>query len=505
MKYIIYCRKSSEAEDRQVLSIDSQFNELTRLAERENLVIDKVFKESMTAKQPGRPIFENMMNYIEKKKGTALLVWKLDRLARNAFDGGRISWFMDRGLIIEIKTPEKMFKNISDDKFMMSLDFGIAKKYVDDLSVNVKRGNRAKLEKGGWPGFAPIGYLNNKLDKTVVIDKERFRFVQRVYELYAKGGYSLKETANVLYDEGFRTLGGKKVFKSVIHHILSNPFYYGVMERHGKYYQGNYEPIVSKELFDKVNEVLSGKNRSRKKQHFFTFRGFMTCEKCGCLLTATEKKGHNYYYCTNGKGKCDEHKKYLRSEKIELLVADVFSKIQFDEELVEIAYSAYKEKCKKKIDYSENARESLLKQASLIKNKKDKLLDCYLAETVSKGVFELKMTALDNELVSLKAQIKNLKSETGEGQSTLELTKKVFLDANLAKKRFLNSDETNKRKVVENLLWNLSISNQKIANFKFKMPYQILARAPQIRDFSIMLPGSDSNRRPIGYTYPLVS
>ena len=193
MKYIVIFRKFSEAEDRQVLSIDSQESELQRIADRDGFVITKIFKESKSAKSSGRPVFNEMLAYIQKSGECVLLVWKPDRIARNMVDGGLTIELMDKGFIKEIRTPEKSFHNTSDDKFMMTLDFGIAKKYVDDLSVNVKRGNRAKLERGGWPNYAPFGYANDRLTKTIHPDEKIAPFIVRIFERYAQGGVSLQE------------------------------------------------------------------------------------------------------------------------------------------------------------------------------------------------------------------------------------------------------------------------------------------------------------------------
>lgn len=145
MKHLIYCRKSTESDDRQVLSIDSQESTLLDLAKRNGYEIFKTFKESKSAKKPGRPVFSEMMSFMEHTKDEyCILTWNLDRLARNSLDGGNIIWFMDQGLITEIRTYDRIFRNTSDDKMMMNFSFGCAKKYIDDLSANVKRGNKTK-------------------------------------------------------------------------------------------------------------------------------------------------------------------------------------------------------------------------------------------------------------------------------------------------------------------------------------------------------------------------
>ena len=492
MKYIIYCRKSSEAEDRQVLSIESQVNELKQLAEKENLVIDKLFEESKSAKAPGRPIFNEMMKYIKENKDLSLLVWKLDRLSRNPVDGGNLIWLLDTEDIQEIRTYEKIYKNISDDKFIMNIDFGMSKKFIDDLSVNVKRGNKTKLENGGWLGRAPLGYLNNKIDRTIFVDRKISKYVIRAFELYASGNHSIKEIVNILYDEGFRTKTGLTVKKATIHRMLNNPVYYGIMARNGKYYQGNHKPLISQKLFDKAQSVLLNKTHTKKQKLFFTYRGFLKCN-CGCAYTASNKKGYNYYYCTNGKGNCEMHKKYERSENIDELMINIFDEIKFDKEFIEIAYEASKEKSLKNKDYFESSKSNFETGLKFVLQKKNKLLDSYLSDLVDKNVYEAKMKELENNKIVLESQIKNFRKENGDGKTTLEQIKKVFLIANTAKKTFTGYDKYKKRELLEILLWNLEIENKKIANLRFKMPYQLLANTPKNCDFATMFGDRDSN------------
>ena len=492
MKYIIYCRKSSEAEDRQVLSIESQVNELKQLAEKENLVIGKVFKESKSAKAPGRTVFNEMMKYIKENKDLSLLVWKLDRLSRNPVDGGNLIWLLDTKDIQEIRTYEKIYKNISDDKFIMNIDFGMSKKFVDDLSVNVKRGNRAKLESGGWLGRAPLGYKNNKIDRTIFVDRKISKYVIKAFELYASGNYSLNEIVNILYEEGFRSKKGLLVRLATIHRMLNNPTYYGIIKRNEIFYKGNHKPLISKNLFDKTQNAMNLKTHTKQQKLFFTYRGFLKCP-CGCAYTASNKKGHDYYYCTNGKGNCETHKKYRRSENVDELIINIFDEVKFDKEFIEIAYEASKEKSLKNKDYFESSKSNFETELKFVQQKRNKLLDSYLSELIDKNVYEAKIKELGNDEVVIESQIKNFKRENPNDKITLEQVKKVFLTANTAKKTFTGYDKYKKRNLLKILLWNLEIENKKIANLKFKMPYQLLANTPKNCDLATMLGDRESN------------
>jgi len=483
MRYFLYCRKSSEAEDRQVLSIDSQEAELLKLAEREGFVITRTFKEAMSAKASGRPVFNEMLREIELQGNVTLLAWKLDRLARNMVDGGRVIELMDKGFITEIRSPEKTLRNIPEDKFMMTLDFGIAKKYVDDLSVNVKRGIRAKLERGGWHGKAPLGYLNDKAEKTIVVDPAKAPYIQKAYELYATGLYSLSEVVEILYAEGFRTWSDLKVRKAAIHKLLSDPFYTGVMRKGDKLYAGNHTPLISKAVFEQAQLVLSGKRRPKPQRHFFHLRGLLTCASCGCMITATKKKGHDYYYCTNGKGGCVEHKKYLRSEILDLRVANELLRLQSDPELVELAYEAVKQDAQADIRYAATARETLQKRLLTIQESQSRLTDSYAADVLPRAVYEAKMLDLRNEAVTIERQLK----EATDPIATLEPIKNVFLRGISAANDYLSAPPEEKRILVSELLWNLKLSMGEIKDFQFKKPYDVIANGPKPTSLALML------------------
>lgn len=449
-----------------------------------------------------------MMKFIDKAKGSrGLLVWKLDRLARNPVDGGRIIWLLDREKLQEIRTWEKSFHNNSDDKFFMSLDFGIAKKYVDDLNVNVKRGLRARLEKGEWPGRAPIGYLNK--DKQVVPDPRLQNFVAKAFHLYAREGKSLREVSDILYDQGFRTLNGYRYHKSKIHTILTNPFYYGVMRQAGKYYPGKYTPIISKTIYEETQNIIHGRVNKKQKKHFFRYRGLMTCNTCGCALTATLKKGHSYYYCTNGKRVCTEGKSYMRAEYLDELFAPIFEKFQIDEELIEICYLAKKEKEGLGQEEVIDNEERLLSSLAQLKNKQEKLLDAFIAESITDELYQKKLQSLSEQEASIKGELQKENKKASKGKVTLELVRTFFLDLNKAKVAFINAPDDEKHNVFQKVLWNLSIEGKEIASLSLRQPYEAIANRPKNLDFALMLGRKDSNLRmgaskapalPLGYS-----
>ena len=318
LKYGMYGRKSSESEDRQVLSIDSQIDSAKAICKNLNIRIaeENVLTESKSAKTTNhRPMFKEMLDRLEHGKINAIVAWHADRLSRNAIDSALLIDMMDRGKLIEIVTPGQTYRNTPFDKFMFTLACTQAKMENDKKGIDVTRGLTKKATMGMFPGPAPFGYLNDKFtekgNKKIVSDKILLPLIKKMMELMLTGNYAPLKIRDMANNEwGFRTPKGKKLGRSTIYRLFTNTFYYGMYEYplgSGKWYRGTHETIITEEDYDKIQLILGRKGRPRPKTHIFDFVGMMKCADCGASITAETKfkklangdiNTYVYYHCT---------------------------------------------------------------------------------------------------------------------------------------------------------------------------------------------------------------
>lgn len=310
MKYFIYCRKSQEAEDRQVMSLESQQQEIERLiSSRDNIQIVGQYDEAYSARQPGRPLFEEMLNRIQKGEAEGIIAWHPDRLARNSMDGGQIVYLLDQGKLKDLTFCSYSFENTPQGKFMLNIIFGYSKYYVDNLSQNVKRGIRTKLEKGWQPNLAPIGYRNCKETGTIIPDKEHLKTIRRMFDLLLSGNHTVPDIHRIICNDwGYTTpvhkiRGGKRMSRTSLYRLFSNPFYAGYIRWKGKLHKGNHKPIVTKTEFEKAQRYISSNTTTRPQTKSFKYGGLLQCGACGLAVTAEHKRKpsgreYTYYHCT---------------------------------------------------------------------------------------------------------------------------------------------------------------------------------------------------------------
>ena len=346
--YCLYARKSSEAEEKQALSIDSQIKELLALAQKENLNITEIYRESHSAKECGqRPIFSQLLNDIRSGKFNGILAWHPDRLSRNAGDLGAVVDLFDQKRLVEIRTQSQRFTNNPNEKFLLMILGSQAKLENDNKSINVKRGLKNKAEMGIRPGLAPLGYSNelshDRNKGKIVVDPLRSPIVIEMFERCAYAGDSGRDILNWLNNElNFTTRTGKRVALSNVFLMLRNPFYYGMFEyptKSGNWYQGTHEPLISKDLFDKAQEQLQALPKGKPGTKEFDFTRIFTCGACGSGVTAEEKfknlsdgtsRRYIYYHCTGGADRnCKQL--YIREDEILKQLMAIIEELDIDQ------------------------------------------------------------------------------------------------------------------------------------------------------------------------------
>jgi site-specific DNA recombinase len=421
MNYFLYIRKSTDEDDRQVLSLEAQETELREFALRERLDISATFRESQTAKEPGRPVFNDMLARLERGEAQGILSWHPDRLARNSIDGGRIIYLIDTGKLLALKSPTFWFEPTPQGKFMLNIAFGQSKYFVDNLSENTKRGLRQKLRRGEWPGYAPLGYDNDLRTHTIVPDPERAPLVKKLFERYASGGYSLKGCRSI----GLESRNGKPLSVSNIQTILSNPLYYGVFRYNGELHEGKHEPIITKKLFDAVQDVLHQKaHKVKRGQREYAFRGLLTCGECGCSITSETQKGHAYYRCTKKCIPCSQ--KFIREEALASLISTEIQKVSLSPIWADALLAELEKEERQTAQTSAAFSQNLKAQIGALDTKLDILLDAHLDGSVAKDEYAAKKRKLLDQKTELSEKVKDFERTGGDW---LEPAKRFVLTA----------------------------------------------------------------------------
>ncbi|MCJ7804271.1 recombinase family protein [Patescibacteria group bacterium] len=294
------------------MSIDSQIKEMTELAKKENLTIKEVRQESHSAKESGqRPVFVQLLTDIRNGQFNGILTWAPDRLSRNAGDLGMLVDLMDQEKLSQIRTFSQTFSNNPNEKFLLMILCSQAKLENDNRGINVKRGIRAKCQMGWRPGPAPIGYYNRSFNgtKDIVIDPDRGHLVTEVFEKTINGehGRSIKKWAD---KSGLNNRSGKPICLAQIYRMLKDPFYYGEFEypiNSGIWYRGSHPPLISKEMFLKVQRLrINVPQKAKWGSKNILFRGVFKCASCQGGVTGEEHfrerlhgepRRHVYYHC----------------------------------------------------------------------------------------------------------------------------------------------------------------------------------------------------------------
>jgi len=404
VKAAIYARYSSHRQGEQ--SIEGQLAEAHKYAEAHDMTVVREYVDrAMTGKNDNREQFQLMLADAAKKAFDALIVWKTDRIGRNKEEIALNKYHLRKNGI-KIHYIAEFIPDTPEGIILESVIEGMAAYYSEQLSQNIKRGQRqsaAKAQSTG--GNRPLGYLTGP-DKKFIIDPETAPTVRKVYELYAQG-WTIAEIIRHLNDQGLRTLKGKPFTNNSLRTMLKNPKYIGVYTYKDEIrIEDAIPPIVEKEVYYKAQEMLkynqkAAAHKNSPADYLLTEKLF--CGKCGKMMvgfSGTSKTGdwHNYYCCTGQRKKLCT-KKAVRKAWIENLVIDYAIKLTQDHALLEfIAENTYQYYIEQNTDstYTDSLNAALAETDKAIAN---------LVKALEAGIFNEATKARMDELDARKAEL----------------------------------------------------------------------------------------------------
>lgn len=468
MKYFLYARKSTDVEDKQVMSIEGQLVELRALARKDGLEIADSLVEKRTAKMPGRPVFNNMIRRIQNGEAQGIICWKLDRLARNPVDGGQISWMLQQGIIQHIRTHDRSHYS-TDNVLMMSVEFGMANQFIRDLSTNVKRGLRAKVARGEFPSTAPVGYLNDTRRRTIVVDRKKSKVIREAFELYSEGESRFEDISNFLFERGVKSLGGLKLHKDRVKWIFSNPFYYGHFYYNGEVHEGKHPAIVEKKLWDKVQKVMVERGHP-SKPHIEPkpFCGLIRCSTCNMMITAEnktkvcKKKTHHYvyYHCTYKSKTIECHEPCVEEKVLTEQLNAILSSYAMPSPWAK-EFNLLMDEDERKADVEIKVIvDDLRTKVSNLSEKIQRLLDIYIAQDIDRATYLQERSKLFSEKKSFEEKMLSLERDaTAWLEPMQEWLNSVKNLAEIAERNDLSSKKTSLQKIFGS---NLFLHDKKI-------------------------------------------
>lgn len=452
IRYFLYARKSSESEDRQVQSIDDQKNRLEKLAKDLGLSIKEIFVEAKSAKKPNnRPVFDEMLQRIENGEAEGILCWQINRLSRNPIDSGKLSWLLQQGILQAIQTIDREY--LPDDNVLLfSVESGVANQFILDLSKNTRRGMLSKLEKGWQTGVAPMGYLNDKENKIIIKDPERFNLVRKMWDLMLTGSYTPPKILDIANKEwGFLTrktkrMGGTPLARSSVYKIFTNIFYTGIIESNGVQYKGQHEKMITLDEYDRVQILLGRKGKPRPKVHEFAFTGSIRCGVCGCLYTAETKKKllstgeireYTYYHCTRKSTKINcNQRKNIKEEDLESHIEEEIEKYTIMPEFLQWALEGLNKRNDSEIEDRSKIYEMRHKALVTTQTELDELTKMRYRQLIDDETYIKEKSVLQGKITQLKEQLRETETRA---EKWLELTEKTFAFATYARKAFITA------------------------------------------------------------------
>ena len=499
MKAVILARVSTKDQE-DGHSLEAQISNLRMYADRKGMEITREYTIVESSTKGYRPEFMRMIDFIRgQKEKIAVIVDTVDRLQRSFRETPIFNDLLEKDLLELhfVKEGNVLCRDSNAfQKAMWNMSVMMAQSYTDSLSDNVKRSIKHKVSNGEWSGPAPLGYQNIvdplTAKKTIILDPERAFLIKKFFDEYATGAYSLNEMARKTKQWGLRSRKGNALGSQMLHTIVQNPFYYGVMKVKETLYTHKYEPLISKELHDACQSVRTGRARAqavRETRYPYIFRGLFKCAVSGRTVSCDLKKGKHVYLVSRDPSS-PEKKIWTREADVLDQIREVFKAIQIPEDMMLDILSQLKKSHDSEKEYHAASINALNKENSLVTNRLDALLDEYLDKSITKDMYDRKHSQLIQRRQEIQETLE--RHHSGDEQFRVALSTMVLL-ASKAADIFDCSKIEEKRQLIGYVFSNLELKGSTLC-YSLKKPFNLLVDLASSKEW---LPEQGSNLRPI--------
>ncbi|MBS1701410.1 MAG: recombinase family protein [Armatimonadetes bacterium] len=386
--YFAYIRKSTDDTERQVMSIDSQKQEILR--KWGHLFEIEFVEDKLSAFVPNnRPNFDLMLDRLSMGEKLGLLAWHPDRLSRNELDAAKVTYAVRTGKIGDLQFASYTFFNSPEGIMMLQMALSHSQYDSAKKGKDVLRQMTQKAERGWYPDMARTGYKNvwseRHHESIIIVDEERFPLLRKAVELVLSRIFTPAQVLKKLNEEwGFRTMqkrktGGKPLSSSAWYDILNSRFYIGVFDWRGIEYKGNHKPLMTAEEFDEVRRIIGSDAKPRSKKHSFTYSGALKCRTCGFsvifekkskyLKRAQEIKSYTVAHCSHKSRaiQCDDRVNLNETKLIDQIrakISDVHIHPLLEEWAIDVIESQRKESPQQSDDAIHSMQQKSIEQTS---------------------------------------------------------------------------------------------------------------------------------------------
>ena len=408
-KYFAYVRVSTVKQGEKGVSLQEQRDAIERYAKKGGLEITEWFEERETAAKRGRPVFNRMLRLLRGRKADGVVIHKIDRSARNLKDWADLGELIDQGITVHFAN-EALDLQTRGGRLSADIQAVVAADFIRNLKEETRKGMCGRLKQGIYPFPAPLGYLDEGKAKPKGVDTVKGPLVRQIFELYGAGRYGLHALVAEMERRGLRNKRGGKLTRNGLSTILNNPFYIGLIRvrKTGQTYPGLHQPLISKALFDRVQENLRGKTPAREVRHEFLFRRLLRCGGCGYSLVGERQKGHVYYRCQTPS--CPET--CVREEAVDQGVRSMLTPLRFSEyEKRELATRV--ERLRSGWTEERRAQISALElRLHRINDRLTKLADAFLDGALEKTIVEDRQRSLLMERANVEEKLGDIKQDS---------------------------------------------------------------------------------------------